>query len=60
MSKKHYNKQVIRSQRVRKTTLVVGVDIGNAFNAMGFMNKDGNVLVSKLPPSSTRHIYVEK
>ena len=46
MSRSDYNKQVLRRQRIRKTTLIVGVDIGNAFNAVGFMNKDGNVLGS--------------
>ena len=46
MSKSDYNKQVLRRQRIKKTTLIVGVDIGNAFNAVGFMNKEGNVLGS--------------
>ena len=46
MSKRDYNKQVLRRQRIRKTTLIVGVDIGNAFNAVGFMNKEGKVLGS--------------
>jgi hypothetical protein len=44
MSRNDYNRQAARRQRIRKTTLIVGVDIGNAFNAMGFMNKEGNVL----------------
>jgi transposase len=44
MSRNDYNKQAARRQRIRKTTLVVGVDIGNAFNAVGFMNKEGNIL----------------
>jgi transposase len=46
MSKSDYNKQVLRRQRIKKTTLIVGVDIGNAFNALGFMDKEGNVLGS--------------
>jgi hypothetical protein len=46
MSKRDYNKQVVKRQRIRSTTLVVGVDIGNAFNAVGFMNKQGKVLSS--------------
>jgi len=46
MSQSDYNKQVLRRQRIKKTTLIVGVDIGNAFNAVGFMNKEGNVLGS--------------
>ncbi|MDD4357961.1 MAG: transposase [Smithellaceae bacterium] len=44
MSRNDYNRQAARRQRIRKTTLIVGVDIGNAFNALGFMNKEGNVL----------------
>ena len=40
MSEKDYNNQVVKRQRIRNTTLVVGVDVGNAFNAMGFMNKE--------------------
>jgi hypothetical protein len=39
MSEKDYNKQVVKRERIRDTTLVVGVDVGNAFNAVGFMNK---------------------
>lgn len=46
MSRNDYNRQAVRRQRIRKTTLIVGVDIGNAFNAVGFMNKEGNVLGS--------------
>src|SRR5512139_3789090 len=44
MSEKDYSKQVMKRQRVLSTTLVVGVDVGNAFNAVGFMDKEGNVL----------------
>jgi transposase len=46
MSQRDYNKQVAKRQRIRRATLIVGVDIGNAFNAVGFMNKEGNVLGS--------------
>jgi len=46
MSEGDYNKQVKKRQRIRSTTLVVGVDVGNAFNAVGFMNKEGKVLGS--------------
>jgi transposase len=46
MSVKDYNNQVVKRQRIRNTTLVVGVDVGNAFNAMGYMNKEGKVLGS--------------
>jgi len=44
MSGKDYNKQVKRRQRIKKTTLVVGLDIGDEHNAMGLMNKDGDIL----------------
>jgi transposase len=46
MSEKDYNKQVAKRERIGSTTLVVGVDVGNAFNAVGFMNKEGKVLGS--------------
>jgi transposase len=44
MSKKDYIKHAERRQRIRRRTLVVGVDIGCNFNAMSFMNKAGDVL----------------
>ena len=44
MSGRDYNKQVKRRQRIKKTTLVVGLDIGDEHNAMGLMSKDGEVL----------------
>jgi transposase len=44
MSQKDYSRQVAKRQRIKKATLIVGVDIGKAFNAAGFMDKDGNVL----------------
>ena len=46
MSERDYSKQVARRQRIRRATLVVGVDVGKAYNAMGFMNKEGKVLGS--------------
>ena len=46
MSQRDYSKQVAKRQRIRKATLIVGVDIGKAFNAIGFMDKEGNVLGS--------------
>jgi len=46
MSVKDYSRQVARRQRISKKTLIVGVDVGNVFNALGFMDKDGNVLGS--------------
>jgi len=53
MSVRDYSKQVARRQRIGDTTLVVGVDIGCAFNAVGFMSKEGKVLGSypKMPNS---------
>ena len=44
MHGKDYNKQVARRQRIKKTTLVIGLDIGCEFNAMCLMNKEGEVL----------------
>ena len=44
MSERDYNRQAARRQRISRSTLIVGVDVGKAFNAVGFMNKDGNVL----------------
>jgi len=44
MSRRDYNKQVKRRQKIKKTTLVVGMDIGNEHNAMGLMNRDGEIL----------------
>jgi transposase len=46
MSERDYNRQVEKRQRISGTTLVVGVDVGNVFNAVGFMNKEGKVLSS--------------
>lgn len=44
MASSDYSKQVVRRQRIKETTLVIGLDIGNDFNAMGLMNKEGAVL----------------
>ncbi len=44
MRRKNYNKQIAKRQRIKRTTLVVGMDIGNGFNAMCLMNKEGEVL----------------
>jgi len=44
MHGKDYNKQIAKRQRIKMTTLVIGMDIGNEFNAMCFMNKEGEVL----------------
>jgi hypothetical protein len=46
MSGRDYSKQVEKRQRIRSTSLVVGVDVGKAYNAVGFMNKEGKVLGS--------------
>jgi len=54
MSERDYNKQVAKRQRIRSTTLVVGVDVGKAFNAVGFMNKEGKVLGSCAKVNNTR------
>ena len=39
-----YNRQVERRQRIKRTTLVIGIDIGGDFNAVAYMNKEGTVL----------------
>ncbi|PJA87801.1 MAG: hypothetical protein CO140_02325 [Candidatus Moranbacteria bacterium CG_4_9_14_3_um_filter_40_7] len=44
MHGKHYNKQLAKCQRITSKTLVVGLDIGNEFNAMCLMSKEGEVL----------------
>ena len=44
MRRKNYNKQIAKRRRIKRTTLVVGMDIGNGFNAMCLMNKEGEVL----------------
>ncbi len=44
MSKKDYSSQLEKRQRIKEGTLIVGVDIGRQFNAVGFMNKEGKVL----------------
>ena len=46
MSEKDYNRQVVKRERIGRDTLIMGVDVGNAWNAVGFMNKEGNVLGS--------------
>ena len=44
MSERDCNKQVERRQRISKSTLIVGLDIGSEFNAMALMNESGEVL----------------
>jgi len=39
-----YNRQIEWRQRIKKTTLVMGIDIGDDFNAVAYMHKEGNVL----------------
>ncbi len=46
MSERDYSKQVAKRQRIRRSSLVVGVDVGKTYNAVGFMNKEGKVLGS--------------
>jgi transposase len=59
MSVKDYNKQVSKRQRIRSTTLVVGVDVGNAFNAVGYMDKEGKVLGSSARLYNNREGFEE-
>jgi len=44
MSETNYNKQVEKRQRIKTTTLMVGVDIGSEFNAVALMDKAGEVI----------------
>ena len=44
MLDKDYNRQVERRQRIKRTTLVTGIDIGDDFNAIAYMHKEGTVL----------------
>ena len=44
MSRQDCSKQVEKRQRIKRTTLVVGVDIGSEFNAVALMSKEGEVL----------------
>lgn len=44
MHGKDYSKQAARRQKIKRATLVVGMDIGCEFNAMCLMNKEGEVL----------------
>ena len=44
MSKRDYNKQLEKRQKIEDTTLVVGIDIGSRFNAVALMNNAGKVL----------------
>lgn len=44
MSGRNYNKQAKRRQRIKITTLVIGIDIGSKFNAVALMNKEGEVI----------------
>ena len=44
MSETNCNKQAERRQKISKSTLIVGMDIGSEFNAMALMNEAGEVL----------------
>jgi len=44
MSGRDYTKQVQKRQKIKKTTLVAGIDIGSEFNAMGLMSKTGEIV----------------
>jgi transposase len=59
MSQRDYSRQVAKRQRIRKVVLIVGVDIGKAFNAVGFMDKEGNVLGSCMKPYNSREGFEE-
>jgi len=44
MSERDCNKQVERRQKISKSTLIVGMDIGSEFNAVALMNEAGEIL----------------
>jgi transposase len=44
MTRKDFNKQVEKRQRIKSTTLIIGVDVGCYFNFLCCMNKRGEVL----------------
>lgn len=44
MSGRDYTKQLERRQKITKRTLVVGIDVGSKVNAMGMMNKEGDII----------------
>lgn len=44
MHTKQYSRQVQKRKKIGNRTLVIGMDIGSAFNAACFMDKEGNVL----------------
>jgi transposase len=44
MSQRNNNRQKEKRQRIKKSTLVAGIDIGCEFNALVLMNKEGEVL----------------
>jgi len=44
MSKGDFSKQIENRKNIKRTTLIVGVDIGSKFNAVVLMNKAGEVL----------------
>jgi transposase len=43
MSRQDFNKQVEKRQRIKKKTLIVGLDIGSDFNAVALMSKEGEI-----------------
>ena len=59
MSEKDYNRQVVKRERIGRDTLVIGVDIGYAWNAVGFMNKEGKVLGSHAKLYNNREGFEE-
>lgn len=44
MPKRDYSKQVDKRQKIKKTTLIAGIDVGNEFDAAALMNKQGELL----------------
>lgn len=51
---KNYNKQIEKQQQVTPETLVVGIDIGNEFNAVALVDKFGKIY-NKYPKVYNNH-----
>ena len=44
MSKRDYSSQIEKRQKIKSTTLIVGLDIGSRFNAVALISKEGEAL----------------
>jgi transposase len=44
MPTSEYDKQVLRRKMIQPTTLIIGIDIGDDFHALAYINKEGTTL----------------